>query len=576
MQYERNWRQIWQTYYPTSPFPSEAEVGALLPRGPDRAFLSLYSLLWHRHSLLHLPRSSQPSTATYASSWAAYMEWFSIALEEGHGEWRLPVVWVYDILSEFVYQFEKQQQEKTRGVGRGGAGGEEGGADTTATPAPTSPSSPPTAWALADVLRMLHALVDKSGLAAPGAPPMAGDTRDFRAVSGYMASLCLVRMYGKLADYGSALEAARPLGLGNPDAPYVRVHTAHATVLVYASFSLIQSRRYEEALRLLSRSLRSLQQQCRVFDDNTSNSSDFLRKQALKMLYLTALAAAACPAVVLDEVVAREVKRRHSDLPEALAEVADVPWKVTLEFLGELDRSGGGAAATVAAAAAAAAAVGAGVGEGEEGGGKEGGEGSEESEEAKRRKEERLQREEDRGVLVAACVKLEKVFADASPSFFAYTPSSLDASPHSLKAASEALYNAQLRLFRQEVLSRVAGQGGLRLRSVMRMYTTIGLPKLAAATGLSLEDARSALTAVKLKAWASAVKEGGEGGGGNTSSTYGDPLHFYLDGDVVHVDEVRRSENVGTFFVNSIRAVQREMARGNAWVPRKNRGGDRD
>lgn len=466
------------------------------------------------------------------------------------------MVWVYDILSEFVYFFERQQQEKMKLAGREG---EEGGA-----PSSRAVSASSSTWSLAQVLRMLHALVKKAGLAVPGAPPVQGDTRDFRSVSGYMASLCLVRMYGKLADYGSALEAARPLGLGNPDAPYVRVHSAHATVVFYVGFSLIQSRRLEEALRLLSRSLCILQQQCRVFDDANSFLSDFLRKQASKMLNLAAVTASVCPSIALDEIVAREIKRRHIEISEALDAVSSVPWKFAADYLAELGSGGMEASASVSKTGSAAVSL-------EESAHhhpliteeqQQEVEGEDEDSEESRRRKEFAQWEESIGF---ACAKLKRVFDDASPSFFAYTP--VHAPSSTLKATCEALYNSQLRLFRTEVLSRSAGVGGLQLRSIMRMYTTIGLPKLAAAAGLSLEDARSALTSTKLKAWASsASKEGsavlqgvGEGGGGG--GIYVDPLHFFLDGDVVHVDEARRSENVGAFFVNSIKLVQREVAR---------------
>ena len=60
------------------------------------------------------------------------------------------------------------------------------------------------------------------------------------------------------------------------------------------------------------------------------------------------------------------------------------------------------------------------------------------------------------------------------------------------------------------------------------------------------------------------------GGRGGAGGVYVDPLHFFLDGDVVHVDEARRSENVGAFFVNSIKLVQRELARASGFGTYRN------
>ncbi len=511
----------------------------MLPRA-EPPFLALYSLLWHRHALQQRG-GPPPPLSSFSSCWAAYQEFFSLAGGGGFSEVRLPMLWVYDILSEFVYLFEMFQR-RLQALGAGAV------------------DVPRDVWALPGVLARLHGLVDASGVAAPGAAAVTADARDFRVVCGYMAALCLVRMYGKLADYGSALEVARPLGLGNPDAPYARLHVAHATLVYYASFALLQSRRYEEALRLLSRSLRSLQQQCRVMDESDrAPTSDFLRKLTTKMLHLTAVAAASCPGIPVDDLVMKKIRERHPDLPDVLGDVADVPWRATARLLAEAAAAAEADAAASAgaraglatvieeesAAAAAAAAAAGGIGGGAAAGGEGGGEGAE--------------LEAQRAIVAAASAKLEKLFGEASPGFLAFTPAHLGTveAAAASKVASEALTRSQLRLFKQEVFSRAAGSS--RLRSVLRLYTSIQLAKLAAQAGLPEEDVRAALTAIKLKAGAAAVSAVEAGG------VAGDALHFFMDGDVVYVEEARRADNVGAFFVNQMRFVcvtaQRRLAR---------------
>lgn len=91
----------------------------------------------------------------------------------------------------------------------------------------------------------------------------------------------------------------------------------------------------------------------------------------------------------------------------------------------------------------------------------------------------------------------------------------------------------------------------------------IQLEKLAAQAGLPEEDVRAALTAIKLKAGAAAVSAVEAGG------VAGDALHFFMDCGVVYVEEARRADNVGAFFVNQMRFVRKMEYAGAlaGWVP---------
>jgi RNA polymerase I-associated factor PAF67 len=92
--------------------------------------------------------------------------------------------------------------------------------------------------------------------------------------------------------------------------------------------------------------------------------------------------------------------------------------------------------------------------------------------------------------------EVEKIFLSAAPGYFTWTPTSspsgknadananVDITQDSIRATS-AFHLAQLQ---KDVAQRTGGFGGLRAH--LRLYTSIGISKLAEGTNMSEEDVR--------------------------------------------------------------------------------------
>ncbi len=105
----------------------------------------------------HLYAIQQPSLAARADSWANYTALFGVILH-GNVNMQLPNGWLWDMIDEFIYQFQSFQQYRGR----------------------LSNKSPEelailrkcdNVWSTNSVLNYLQALVDKSGIVAELSAP---------------------------------------------------------------------------------------------------------------------------------------------------------------------------------------------------------------------------------------------------------------------------------------------------------------------------------------------------------------------------------------------------------------------
>merc|ERR1712196_341590 len=107
--YENSFNKLTERCYKTSPWPS-AEVIAPLVDG-DQQFLLLYKELYYRHIYAKL----QPSLEQRIESWANYCDFFNLLLEvDTPVVLQLPNQWLWDMVDEFIYQFQAFCQFRSR------------------------------------------------------------------------------------------------------------------------------------------------------------------------------------------------------------------------------------------------------------------------------------------------------------------------------------------------------------------------------------------------------------------------------------------------------------------------------
>jgi translation initiation factor 3 subunit L len=128
---------------------------------------------------------------------------------------------------------------------------------------PPPHSLPPQVWALSDVLNVLQALVDKSGIAGAleadgGAGLLASggypaNASNVLPLLGYFSLLGSLRVHALIGDYATGLAALYPLNLFERRTLLTaQLPPAHIALFYYASFSYLMLRRYSDAAACLN------------------------------------------------------------------------------------------------------------------------------------------------------------------------------------------------------------------------------------------------------------------------------------------------------------------------------------
>ena len=145
----------------------------------------------------HRTRSSQPTLEQRFESWANYCDIFDLLLGASRPSLELPNQWLWDIIDEFIYQFQAFCQFRSRVKGKteeelATAQGDVAGVDRSNK-----------------VLFYLHALVDKSCIVAHAAsgesPKSPFASHELYKMTGYFALVGLLRVQCLLGDYRLAL-----------------------------------------------------------------------------------------------------------------------------------------------------------------------------------------------------------------------------------------------------------------------------------------------------------------------------------------------------------------------------------
>ena len=142
----------------------------------------------------------------------------------------------------------------------------------------------------------------------------------------------------------------------------------------------------------------------------------------------------------------------------------------------------------------------------------------------------------------------EDLFCFACPKFVSPAPPKYDDLPANYNA--QEAYKLQLRLFLQEVSQQKLLP---TIRSFLKLYTTIGIPKLAALLEADEGAFREHLQCLKHKAH-SVVWTCGEPLSGQLASCA--DVEFYVDGEMAHVADFSTTRRHMDFFVKQINKLE--------------------
>ena len=278
--YENDFPQLSERYYPDSSWPHPDEMarameddeGAALSGGSGKGVQLLYRDLYYRHIYSKLTVDIDDRI----DSFHAYTELFHTMLQmdqhsliahaqqqqqkSGKGKkgdrdrersavplstgdavlFELPVNWLWDLLDEFVYQFESFHLYRAR-------------VSKLTEEEMAVLNEQQDAWNGHTVLRYLHAMVRKAGISvSSGQHSSSEGVAPFFFNLGVFALVALLRVHVLLCDYSGALSALQPLDLRAQKALLSSVPSCFLTLYYYLGYAYLLLHRYVDSMRVLS------------------------------------------------------------------------------------------------------------------------------------------------------------------------------------------------------------------------------------------------------------------------------------------------------------------------------------
>ncbi|GKY97315.1 hypothetical protein MPSEU_000689900 [Mayamaea pseudoterrestris] len=324
--YETDFRDLSQKYFKEQPWPSPQAIASECNGSP--LFLAIYRELVHRqfHNI------GRPTVRDRIEGFSVYKELFEEILE-GEDFYLLPS-WCFDLLHEFVYQFQGfcQIKQAVNGAARKqGLINADGSLNTVAAQATTSHhllenltalQQSKDAWEVEAVYSYLYKLIDL------GMPPK--ECKPVYSNLNIFASVALSRLECLLCDYSGCLQALTPLAAhdnhviakdGGVSVGEIlqSVFAARLSLVYHASVSYLMLRRYKDAMSSLSDICSFMQRGFRTGELYKVSGSEQFNKQYDRMLSLLVILTQICPGASIDDNVAKAMREKFGSRLESLS-----------------------------------------------------------------------------------------------------------------------------------------------------------------------------------------------------------------------------------------------------------------
>jgi translation initiation factor 3 subunit L len=304
--YERLWPMLTEKYYSKDPWPSAELVQEIILPEKDEVFMVLYKELYYRHINTKLT----PSLAQRVYAWENYSDLFYNLLGAKTPGLELPVQWLWDIIDEFIYQYESWCQYVNK-----------------LSPAEKTDEEiaylkeNTTIWNVTSVIGYLEYLKAKSniiqwlerggerGLVANAGESATGEydfsnSETYRML-GYFCIVGQMRLHCLFRDYHLALKEIAPIELSDQGL-YARVPACHVNLSYFMGFTYFMMRRYTDAIQQWVSILTMVEKQsARAQDQQMTRRTD-------KMFGLLAIALTLCPTRT-DDTVTAKLMEKHGE-----------------------------------------------------------------------------------------------------------------------------------------------------------------------------------------------------------------------------------------------------------------------
>ncbi|CAI9726234.1 eukaryotic translation initiation factor 3 subunit L-like [Octopus vulgaris] len=456
--YENGFNKLTDRYFRNTPWPETAAVSNIVN---DELFLTLYRELYYRHLYARVP--TKTTLQHRIDSYFNYCSLFNYILNDNEPvPLDLPNQWLWDIIDEFIYQFQSFTIYRS--------------AIEQRTPQEKSAlQRNPKVWNVHSVLNALHSLVEKSNInrqlevyTSGGDPDSVAGVFGQHALYkmlGYFSLIGLLRMHSLLGDYYQALKVLENIDF-NQTNKYSCVPACQITTFYYVGFAYMMMRRYQDAIRTFSNILLYIQRTEQMFQYKVQ-LYDQINKMNDKMYMLLAICLVLHP-MRIDESV-------HFRLRE---KCGDSMLKMQMGSINDF----------------------------------------------------------------------EQCFSRACPKFL--SPVTPDYEKENM-TFSKYPYELQQKVFLREVEQQF---NSLNIRSFLKLYTTLPIPKLAAMIDISEHELHTQLMCFKHKMKNLVWTKGTSGLDGEFQST--SELDFYINRDMIHVADTKVANRYGDYFIRQIHRFQ--------------------
>ncbi|KAL5729192.1 hypothetical protein ACHQM5_002173 [Ranunculus cassubicifolius] len=284
--YEGSFQKLSDRMFKESPWPSVDAVAPYVDH--DHVFCLLYREMWFRHLYARL----SPTPKQRIDSWDNYCSLFQVVLH-GVVNMQLPNQWLWDMVDEFVYQFQSFCQYRAK-------------MKTKNEQEIALLRQYDQAWNVYGVLNFLQALVEKSSIIQILEQEKEGleqftatDGYDYSGgsnvlkVLGYFSMVGLLRVHCLLGDYHTGLKCLLPIDISQSGGVYTSVIGSHITTIYHYGFANLMLRRYVEAIREFSKILIYIFK-TKQFHQKSPQYEQILKKNE-QMYALLAICLSLCP-----------------------------------------------------------------------------------------------------------------------------------------------------------------------------------------------------------------------------------------------------------------------------------------
>ncbi|KAL9226819.1 hypothetical protein vseg_002588 [Gypsophila vaccaria] len=302
--YETSFNSLSDRLFKDTPWPSVDAVAVFVDN--DHVFCLLYRELWFRHLFARL----SPSLQQRVDSWDNYCNLFQVVLS-GVVSMQLPNQWLWDMVDEFVYQFQSFCQYRAK-------------MKSKTELEITLLRQFSQAWSVYGVLNYLQALVDKSmiidtlerekvGLeqfTANDGYDYSGGSNVLR-VLGYFSMVGLLRVHCLLGDYHTGLKCLQPIDISQQGV-YTTVIGSHIATIYHYGFANLMLRRYVVAISEFNKVL-SYIYKTKQYHQKSPQYEQILKKNE-QMYALLAVCISLCPQTKLvEETVNSQLREKYGE-----------------------------------------------------------------------------------------------------------------------------------------------------------------------------------------------------------------------------------------------------------------------